>query len=383
MGSGFAVRMRSLLGLVALLAVVGLAVAVNPLPEGDAVEKALQAVEKKFTNVQHHLSSVNYWKDYCHTYNLTHWAQIEGAEALKRFNTFKDNLAMIEKHNAEFLKGLHTYELRLNEYAHLTWEEFSRHYLGYLGVKHDEGHRLGRRRDYHVASSGDLPEAIDWRDKGVVTEAKNQGMCGSCWAFSAVCSLEGAHALATGNLVSLSEQQLVDCSKSFGNYGCSGGLMDQAFQYWINKTHGDDTESSYPYAGKDSTCKFKPSSIGATITGYKDIQEGNEDDLEHAAATVGPISVAIHAGASLQFYFRGIYNGVLGTCGGPMNHGVAVVGYGEEPAKFSGKMRKYWIVKNSWGKNWGDHGFVKFAKGKNLCKIANDASYPIVQRKME
>jgi len=295
-----------------------------------------------------------------------------------KYAVFGKNLELIKRHNLEFYQGKHTYELALNEYADITWEEFSVR-LGY--VPHA---RKNKAPATHTMSNTELPTQIDWREKGAVLPAKNQMACGSCWAFSAVCALEGAHFMATGELTSLSEQQLVDCSSHWSkdtdldNYGCRGGLMDNAFAYWLNKTSGDDTEASYPYKGVDSTCKFSKTAIGSSISGFKDVPADSEDGLEDAVGTVGPVSVAIHAGPVLQFYFRGVFNGLFGTCPGALNHGVTAVGYGTAPATKLRKEMDYWIIKNSWGKMWGEQGFFRMAKGKNLCGVAKDASYPTV-----
>ena len=168
------------------------------------------------------------------------------------------------------------------------------------------------------------------------------GQCGSCWAFSAVASLEGQHFKASQKLVSLSEQNLVDCSKKQGNQGCNGGLMDQAFTY-IKANKGIDTEDSYPYKAVDQKCKFTAANVGATDTGFTDVTSGSEDDLETAIATIGPISVAIDASlSSFQFYYTGIY--YEPNCSSEiihLDHGVAVVGYGS-----LGAGQDYYIVKN-------------------------------------
>ena len=221
----------------------------------------------------------------------------------------------------------------------------------------------------------DLPTNIDWRDQGIVTHVKNQGQCGSCWAFSATGSIEGAHANATGQLVSLSEQQLLKCDKI--DHGCHGGLQSSAFKYII-KAGGITTEKKYPYNPKDSgECKFEKEDVAVKISGYKQIKRGSETDLQKAVAEVGPISIGIDAGhQSFQSYRNGIYN--PNECSSShLDHGILAVGYGHEEVGHLGGGLDYWLVKNSWGPSWGMHGYIKMIRNNgNKCGVATLPFYP-------
>jgi cathepsin L len=213
-----------------------------------------------------------------------------------------------------------------------------------------------------------LAGALDWRQKGAVTPVKNQGQCGSCWAFSAVAALEGAHAVSTGSLVPLSEQQLNDCSWAQGNEGCNGGLMDQSFQYVISNK-GITTGAAYPYTARDGKCKTDVP-VAATISSYVNVEANSEDSLMKAI-NLGPVSVAIQASSmAFQFYSGGVLSDK--SCGTNLDHGVTLVGYGTE------NNVDYWIVKNSWGGSWGESGYIRMVRGQNQCGIAADACYPVV-----
>jgi len=261
--------------------------------------------------------------------------------------------------------GGNSHEVELNKFADLTNEEYQ---CIYLGTHIDVG------ADFvptPFQATEPLADIVDWRTKGYVTPIKDQGQCGSCWSFSAVGSAEGAHFKATGNLVSLSEQNLMDCSTSYGNEGCNGGLMDSAFKYIIaNK--GIDTEASYPYRGAMGTCRYTTANIGATLKSYADVAKGSESALQTAIQNVGPISVAIDASKqSFQLYKTGVY--YEATCSATrLDHGVLAIGYGTDTATNS----DYYIVKNSWGPIWGQSGFIWMSRNRsNNCGIATSASY--------
>jgi cathepsin L len=302
------------------------------------------------------------------TYKLTHNKQYGHAkeEGLRRV-IWERHVQLIEHHNLEADMGKHTYWLGMNEYGDLTDEEYTQYLTGYI-----MRNSTSTAPQFMAPSNTEVPDMVDWREKGYVTEIKNQGHCGSCWSFSATGSLEGQHFKKTGKLVSLSEQNLVDCSKKEGNHGCKGGLMDFAFTY-IKRNDGLDTEQSYPYKAKDGMCHFRKPDVGATDTGYMDIKHGSEDDLMTAVATVGPISVAIDASKpTFRMYKRGVY--VDHACSSrKLDHGVLAVGYGSESGQ------DYWIVKNSWGASWGNKGYIMMARNhNNMCGIATQASYPLV-----
>ncbi|KAG8390910.1 hypothetical protein BUALT_Bualt01G0132600 [Buddleja alternifolia] len=287
-------------------------------------------------------------------------------EKERRFQIFKDNLRYIEEQNAA--EG-RTYKLGLNRFADLTNEEYRN---TYLGVRHHGQRRLSGRRksDLYEPREGDsLPESIDWRNKGAVAPIKDQGSCGSCWAFSTIVSVEGINQIKTGELISLSEQELVDCDTSY-NEGCNGGLMDYAFQFIINNG-GIDSEEDYPYTGRDGKCdQYRKNAKVVSIDGYEDVPTYNEKALQKAVANQ-PIAVAIEGGGrDFQLYESGIFTG---KCGTDLDHGVAAVGYGTENGK------DYWIVRNSWGASWGEAGYVRMERNvkakSGLCGIAVEPSY--------
>lgn len=287
----------------------------------------------------------------------------ESAEEMKRrYEIFSENLKMIRSHNKKRL----SYTLGVNEFADLTWDEFRRHKLG--AAQNCSATTRGNHKFTDVL----LPETKDWRKTGIVSPVKNQGHCGSCWTFSTTGALEAAYAQAFGKGISLSEQQLVDCAGAFNNFGCNGGLPSQAFEY-VKYNGGLETEASYPYTGKDGVCKYSSENSAIQVLDSVNITLGAEYELKHAVGTVRPVSVAFEVVTGFRFYKRGVYTST--KCGNsPMdvNHAVLAVGYGVENGV------PYWLIKNSWGADWGDNGYFKMEMGKNMCGVATCASYPTV-----
>ncbi|XP_052191058.1 cysteine protease RD19A-like [Diospyros lotus] len=285
-----------------------------------------------------------------------------------RFSVFKANLRRAKRHQVLDPSAVHG----VTKFSDLTPAEFRRNYLGLK-------RRLKLPADAHEAPllpTNDLPTDFDWRDRGAVTGVKDQGSCGSCWSFSATGALEGAHFLATGELVSLSEQQLVDCDhecdpEEYGSCdaGCNGGLMTSAYEYTL-KAGGLEREEDYPYTGRDGgTCKFDKSKIAASVANFSVISV-DEDQVAANLVKNGPLSIGINA-VYMQTYIGGVSCPYI--CAKHLDHGVLLVGYGSAgyaPIRF--KEKPFWIVKNSWGESWGENGYYRLCKGPrshNVCGV--------------
>ncbi|KAJ9516590.1 hypothetical protein QJQ45_015235 [Haematococcus lacustris] len=302
-----------------------------------------------------------------------HYAHTPDSEEYRsRFSVWQQNAAYIRKHQASGS----SMQLQLNEYADQTWEEFSSKKLGLFGEKAltEKAARISKSNDGFRYASVKAPPSIDWREKNAVTPVKNQGQCGSCWSFATTGAIEGVNAIYTGELVQLSEQQLVDCDTA-KDMGCSGGLMDYAYEYVI-ANGGIDTEEDYMYWSSWGmsfwTCNRKKESrrTAVTIDGYEDVPTDEGSLLK--AASKQPISVGICASSAMQFYS----GGVIDSCCDELNHGVLVVGYGNDEKTGA----PYWLIKNSWGGAWGEQGFFRLKRDvgeTGLCGIATAASYPI------
>jgi len=301
---------------------------------------------------------------------FTSWMQVHGKsynhdEFLPKYRTWKSNMDFIESHNARNLG----FTVAMNKFGDLSLDEYRTFYLGLLTDK------------INVTAVGtpsssiptDLPDSWDWREKNAVTAVKDQAQCGSCWAFSTTGSTEGCNAIANkADPISLSEQNLMDCSWKQGNQGCNGGLMTSAMDYIVTN-QGIDTEASYPYRAKDShTCLYKEDNKGATLKAYTNVKTGDEKDLAQKVYT-GPTSVAIDAAhSSFQFYHTGVY--YEAACSSSrLDHGVLGVGWGS----VGNNGTNYWIVKNSWGVSWGNKGYIWMSKSRsNNCGIATMSTLP-------
>lgn len=324
-----------------------------------------------FLAVCAHAIPSTYLQDEWAEWKTLHGKNYDENEEARRQLIWEENKRFVLKHNYLHDLGKKTFKVAVNRFADLTTEEFSALFLGSEMPLSPPDDFCKKANNSKILFG--LPSHVDWRKEGYVTPVKNQEACGSCWAFSATGCLEGQMYKKTGNLISLSEQNLVDCSTKQGNLGCGGGLPSWAYQY-INSNGGLDSEQSYPYEGIDGKCRFDESNVVAEVTGCVAVPSGSEDALKTSVATVGPISVAIDAGhQSFQLYDEGIY--YEPECSQTnLDHGVLAVGYGSDDGK------DYWLIKNSWGETWGGMGgYIKMARNKdNNCGISTNAVYPLV-----
>jgi len=303
------------------------------------------------------------------TWKLQHGKLYEGEdEEVARLKIWMETKTRVERHNQDFLKGKYTYYLGLNHLSdRLPAEKAVLN--GYKREIKDTSKIEFYKRP--KTTNFKAPEEFDWRDLGGVTEVKNQGYCGSCWAFSTTGALEGRTFVETGDLVSLSEQNLIDCD--YNNDGCAGGLQEVAFKF-IKKEGGIDTEDKYPYKDHDDDeysphrhgCKYSSDDSAANDNGYVPISYADEEAMKSALVEKGPLAISFDVGdfhSDFHDYEGGIFRS--DSCSEDnTNHAMLAVGYGEEDGS------EFWIIKNSWG-DWGEDGYIRVARNENMCGVAS------------
>ena len=271
------------------------------------------------------------------------------AEYFLRYNVFKKNLQRFSQNKA-------SYKMGINQFTDLTPTEFRK---GYLNLDMKLVNKINYKK-VSVNSKNDAPESWNWVDEGVFGPVKDQGYCGSCWAFSTMGNIEALNAMKTKEYVALSEQQLVDCDTEY-DQGCNGGLMEYAFAYLVEK--GCMTEKDYPYVGYDDTCHYDESKVFLRIDSWLMLDTQDENEIKEFLYTNGPLAIAINADP-FQYYTGGIIDEDEWSCDPEgLNHGVVLVGYGNESGV------DYWIIRNSWGDYWGEDGYVRVARGKGVCGV--------------
>ncbi|KAM3728864.1 Cathepsin L-like [Dirofilaria immitis] len=307
------------------------------------------------------------WKDYVTSLGKHY----DTEENNLRMAIFEGNELMTEETNRKYKEGLITYTTALNEFADLTDEEFNL-MNGYRATNKTKGRaRRGSGQLYKYNPRDRLPREVDWRNKGVITPIKNQGECGSCYAFATTAALEAFYKMKTnGRLFDLSPQNVVDCTLRYGNNGCKSGFMGNVFEYAMQ--YGIAAENDYPYVGDVQRCRWNKQIGIVKDNGYVYIEPGDEKALQHAVANYGPVVVGISGSKrAFRFYKSGIFS--HNNCGRG-DHAVLVVGYGTDRAN-----NDYWIIKNSWGTTWGDEGYAYMARNQNnMCEIASYALFPIL-----
>jgi len=311
------------------------------------------------------ISSANLLSDLFSQWKLAHdksYASVE--EEAHKFQVFQDNYLFIVNWNAD---KTHRSTVGLNQFADLNTVEFGA-LMNCLSPKKSHNANVSAPT-VDVRTLQNLPNTMNWQQAGAVTGVKNQGDCGSCWSFSTTGGLEGLNFINSGNLLSFSEQQLVDCSSSYGNNGCNGGLPDYAYEY--SAANGNELESVYPYQGVQGQCQYNQGSAYGVTSQHVDVAQDNPTALAQAV-TVNPVSIGIEADQPVfQLYTGGVIDGA--SCGTSVDHAVLVVGYD--------LTNQYWYVKNSWGATWGVSGYVSIAMDQSsspagVCGIYSMPSYP-------
>jgi len=296
-----------------------------------------------------------------------------------RFSIFSHNVrTVIDPHNQAFSRGEKTWDMEANKFADMTFEEFKEFYKmkDGFGLEQDCSATLSPKQSQFKKQMR-IPKSKDWRKDGVVTPVKNQLNCGSCWTFSSTGAAESHYALKHNKLLSLSEQQLVDCAGLYDNFGCDGGLPSHAFEYirYLGERGGWELEETYPYKAVDQKCQYNATRGIVRTYGSYNITEGDEDELVASTYFVGPVSVAYQVVEDFRFYKSGVYQST--NCkSGPkdVNHAVLVVGFDSTPDGIP-----YYIIKNSWSSDWGMSGYFYMIRNRNECGVATCSSFPLIK----
>ncbi|XP_069042082.1 cathepsin K-like [Lepisosteus oculatus] len=309
-------------------------------------------------------------------WKIKHKKPTNRADDQQRREIWEKNYGVIESHNKRYREGKETYEMGMNRFGDLTTEEFVkltkiRSKMSRMKLPRSTNVMLSAT-DLRLAASKLNVTSIDYRTMGYVTPVQDQGICGCCYAFSAAGALEAQWKKKTGTLITLSKQQLIDCSTSEGNIGCTGGHPHLSYDYII-KNGGIQAETTYPYAMQNQICTADKSKIVATLSDWKFLPIGDEQALQDALVTIGPVAVAVDGSTiNFQFYRQGIFSD--SKCNiWKLSHATVLIGFGTEGSA------NYWTIKNSWGPYWGENGYFRLAKNKgSMCGISQYGVVPFV-----
>jgi C1A family cysteine protease len=287
---------------------------------------------------------------------------------------FQSNLQLTASYN-EREHGQTVYGV--TKFMDLSPEEFRAKYLMPKGLVASRSKIAEVEMVDIPVKTGALPTAFDWRDKKAVTPAKDQGQCGSCWAFSTTEAVESAWFLAGNPLISLSPQQIVDCDQGRGDQGCNGGDTVTAYAYVI-AAGGMETDADYPYTGEDDTCAFQASKVAAKIKSWTYItQTQNETEMQAKLYAQGPLSICVDA-STWQFYVGGIIEHFCASAPEDLDHCVMITGFADR-VDWLDRTTPIWNIRNSWGADWGYDGYLYVERNENLCGVADEATIPLIK----
>ncbi|KAH8287948.1 hypothetical protein KR018_008864 [Drosophila ironensis] len=287
-------------------------------------------------------------------------------DEMRSYKAFEENFKIIEEHNQNFQEGQTSFRLKPNIFADMSTDGYLKGYLRLVKSQKVEG----ADNVAEIVGSplmSNLPDSLDWRQKGFVTPAHNQQTCGSCYAFSIAGTIEGQVFKRTGKILGLSEQQIVDCSVSHGNQGCVGGSLRNTLTY-LQSTGGIMRAEDYKYVSRKGKCQFVRELSVVNVTSWAILPAQDEQAIQAAVTHIGPVAISINASPkTFQLYSDGIYDDPM-CSSASVNHAMLIVGYGKD----------HWILKNWWGQFWGESGYMRIKKGVNMCGMANYAAYAIV-----